>query len=178
MRSPARKRSRGPAGGRNCKCEHRDSTNGREQGRRNRANSAGGGAEGNEHNREAGHTSERRCEQAGAREFALAELLPADAGEHGNVTWEERKYTGRKKRNQACEKSATYGDIRHRCVPVHDRGFAALRKVTANLGPLSEAARSFSHGFAGNPQRAVVLSGRCGRGWRSAANSFYVSAFA
>ena len=59
-----------------------------------------------EHHGEAGDEGERGAQQTGTRNFALAELLHADAGEHGDVAGNERQNTGRKKRNQPGEKSS------------------------------------------------------------------------
>jgi len=70
------------------------------------ANCAGRGAERNKNDGKAGNECERRSKQAGARNLALAELLHADAGEHGDVAGNERQNTGRKKRNEPGEKSS------------------------------------------------------------------------
>jgi len=74
---------------------------------------ASGGAEGDEDDGEAGNESERRKEETGAREFAFAELLHADAGKHGDIARNERQNAGRKKRNEPREKSCCQRDIRH-----------------------------------------------------------------
>ena len=55
-----------------------------------RADGAGGCAKGNKDNREAGDKRESRSEQARAGSLALAELLHADAGEHGDVAGNKR----------------------------------------------------------------------------------------
>jgi hypothetical protein len=53
-----------------------------------------------------GDKGERGAQQAGTRDFAFAELLHADAGEHGDIAGNERQNARRKKRNQSGEKSS------------------------------------------------------------------------
>src|SRR5690242_2877862 len=62
---------------------------------------AGRSAEGDEHDGKADHESERRGEQAAPRSFTLAQLLYANAREHGNVTRHQRQNTGRKKGDES-----------------------------------------------------------------------------
>src|SRR5439155_1373099 len=61
-----------------------------------RADGAGGCAKRNKNNREAGDKRESRSKQAGAGNLALAELLHADRGEHGDVAG-----------NKSCERAKT-----------------------------------------------------------------------
>src|SRR5882724_5977835 len=65
--------------------------------------SAGGCAKGNEHHRKASDKGERRREKAGGWHVALAELLHADAGEHGNVAGHQRQNARREEGNQPRE---------------------------------------------------------------------------
>ena len=67
---------------------------------------AGGGAKTDEDDGEAGDESESGREKAGSGDIALAELLHADAGKHGNVAGNERQHAGREKRDQPGEKSS------------------------------------------------------------------------
>jgi hypothetical protein len=55
------------------------------------ADSTGGSAEGDENDGEASDESECGRKEPGARNFAFAELLHADAGEHGDVAGHERQ---------------------------------------------------------------------------------------
>lgn len=74
---------------------------------------AGGGAETDEDDREAGDESESRSEEAGTRQLPCAELLHADPGEHRNITGKERQNARRKKRNQPGEKRSCKRNIGH-----------------------------------------------------------------
>src|SRR6266403_636096 len=67
---------------------------------------AGGRAERYKDNGKAGNERESGSEQTGAGNLALAELLHANAGQHGDVAGNERQHTGRKKRNEPGEKSS------------------------------------------------------------------------
>src|SRR6267143_291315 len=64
---------------------------------------AGRGSEGNEHHRKAGDKSEGGREKAGGWHVALAELLHADAGEHGDVAGHQRQNARREEGNQPRE---------------------------------------------------------------------------
>ena len=70
------------------------------------ADGAGGCPKRDEHDGKAGDEGERGAQQAGTRDFALAELLHADAREHGDVARNKRQNAGGKKRNQPGEKSS------------------------------------------------------------------------
>src|SRR5438552_12685222 len=74
--------------------------------KKERADGAGGCAKRNKNNREAGDKRESRSKQAGAGNLALAELLHADPGEHGDVPGNKRQNTGREKRDKPGEKSS------------------------------------------------------------------------
>ena len=67
---------------------------------------AGGCSERDKDNGKAGDKGERGAQQAGARDFTLAELLHADTGEHGDVARNERQNARGQKRNQSGEKSS------------------------------------------------------------------------
>src|SRR4029077_8176963 len=62
------------------------------------------GAERNEHDGETDDKGERGSEQTSPRLLTLAQLLHADAGEHRDVSGNEREYAGRQKRNQPGDK--------------------------------------------------------------------------
>ncbi len=68
------------------------------------ADGAGGRSKRDEDNGKAGDKGERGAQQAGARDFALAELLHANAGEHGDIAWNKRQDARRKKRDEPGEK--------------------------------------------------------------------------
>src|SRR5882724_3422878 len=70
------------------------------------ADGAGGCSKRDEHNGKARDESERGAQQAGARDFAFAELLHADAGEHGDIAGYQRQNARREKGNQPGEKSS------------------------------------------------------------------------
>jgi len=67
------------------------------------ADSAGRRSEGNEHHRKAGDKGERRGEKAGGWYVPFAELLHADAGEHGDVARHQRQNARREEGNQPRE---------------------------------------------------------------------------
>jgi len=77
------------------------------------ADRAGGSAEGNKDDGETENKGERGSEEASARRLALAQLLHADAGEHGDVTGNKRKHAGREKRNQAGDEGCCERDVAH-----------------------------------------------------------------
>src|SRR6202158_5265633 len=66
---------------------------------------AGGCSKRDEDDGKAGDEGERGAQQAGARNFALAELLHANARKHGDVARNKRQNTGRKKCDPPGEKS-------------------------------------------------------------------------
>ena len=76
-----------------------------------RADRAGGSSKGNKDDRESANESEGGSEETGARHFAFAELLHADAGEHGNVAGHERQNAGGKERDESGKEGAGKRDI-------------------------------------------------------------------
>jgi hypothetical protein len=81
--------------------------------------SAGRGAKRYEHDGKTGNEGERGREKAGTWHVALAELLHADAGEHGDVAGHERQDTRRKEGNQPGEKGSSERNVGHvRIIPL------------------------------------------------------------
>src|SRR5882672_2643794 len=70
------------------------------------ADGAGGRSKRDKDDGKAGDKGERGAQQAGARDFALAELLHANAGEHGDIAGYQRQNARREKGNQPGEKSS------------------------------------------------------------------------
>src|SRR5258708_37534688 len=68
-----------------------------------RADGAGGSSKRDEDKREARDKRQGGSKKASAGRLSLAQLLHADAGEHGDVTGYERENAGRKKGNQTGE---------------------------------------------------------------------------
>jgi len=69
------------------------------------ADSASGSAERNKDERKTRDEGKRGSKKAAARWLALAQLLHADAGEHGNVAGDQRKNARREERNESGEES-------------------------------------------------------------------------
>jgi hypothetical protein len=64
-----------------------------------------------EHHGKADNEGQRGFEQAPFRLLTLAKLLDADPGKHRDVAGDQRKNARRKKRNDACHKSAGKRDV-------------------------------------------------------------------
>jgi len=83
------------------------------------AHGAGGSAERDEDHGEAGDERERGGKEPGARGFAFAELLHADAGKHGDVARDERQNAGRQEGNNSGAENQGKRDFVVHYIPHH-----------------------------------------------------------